>query len=401
MPRVETPVNPKILVWARETLGYDLETVAQKLKDKKENIEAWRERLKAWEEGTDNPTFSQLEHLAGIYQQPLIVFFHDQPPKEPELPTDYRRFPSGSPKPLDPQTKTSIWKAQWRQSVAESLRKEMGVEIIFQPWSEIAEEDAEELAFEARNYLRPQIEVKREWAKDSDQLFKRWRAILEKIGILVFRFNFPRDDARAFSLSGELAPIITVSSKDFYNAQIFSLFHELAHLLLSQSGTCNDLEFRTEPTTELDRVEIFCNHFAGAFLVPRNALLDHPMIKNKYYRALDDSNIHDLAKYFGVSHEVVLRRLVFLTRLDADFYKQWRKQQENYWKEAGQPKGNFGVEHSYVRKILSSQGQAYIETVLSAYSENLVNLSEVSEYLSVKVKHVSEIQEFLYEGGID
>jgi Zn-dependent peptidase ImmA (M78 family) len=60
-------------------------------------------------------------------------------------------------------------------------------------------------------------------------------------------------------------PAIVISKEDlFKNAQIFTLIHEYAHLLIRRPGI-SDLRF-DNPT------EAFCNRFAGAFLMPIDAL---------------------------------------------------------------------------------------------------------------------------------
>jgi Zn-dependent peptidase ImmA (M78 family) len=392
VPRVKAPANKSILVWARKALGFDLETVAHKIGTKAHIV-------KAWEEGEKSPSFRQLEDLSDLYHQPIIAFFHEEQPDEPRWPADFRSPSAGGSEPLKPETKIAILDAQWRQSIAQSLREEIGIDVSFSPIGSKPEGDAEALAQELRAQIGPTIETQITWAKDYSRLYKYWRALLENIGILVFRFDFPRKDVRAFSLPGQLAPVISVSSNDWLNGNVFSLFHELAHLLFSQSSTCNDFEFRSGYRTEKDRVEIFCNHFAGAFLVPADDLIRHNIVGNKVRKTIDAHEIRELAHYFGVSWEVVLRRMALVGCLDEAFYKKWKDNQKDSWKDPKQPGGGGGDKYSYVRKILNRQGIAYIETVLTAYSEKIISLTEASEYLGEKTRSVLLTQEFLYEGG--
>lgn len=392
MARVEAPANCSVLEWARETLGFDLHRAARAAGVKVEKVQEW-------EEGISKPTLRQLEKLADLYRQPLIAFFQEDHPEEIELPTDYRIIHPDEDKALSPETIIAIGEARWRQSVAESLRREMEMKISFRPLKSKSQIDPEDLAEKVRTRLDVTIDKQILWAKDYNNTFKRWREILENVGILVFRFDFPRKNTRAYALTAKLAPVITVSSRDYRNAIIFSLFHELAHLLLSQSSTCNDLEFRSKSSSLNDKVEIYCNRFAGAFLVPADPLLRHRLIGNQSLRSLEDNNIRELAHYFGVSREVILRRLVILERLDISFYRRWKDEQKEYWKEREPPKKGGGGKDTYKYKIINSQGAAYIDTVLSAYSDNLISLSEASEYLAVKAKYVHELQEFLSKEG--
>ena len=62
-------LNKDVLRWARERAGLSVEDVAARLKKEADT-------LAAWEEGTDTPTFRQLEKLAEtIYQRPIALFF--------------------------------------------------------------------------------------------------------------------------------------------------------------------------------------------------------------------------------------------------------------------------------------------------------------------------------------
>lgn len=87
MPAGETiPVNPNLLVWAREESGYGLDRVAKRLQVKEERVEAW-------EKGERQPTFRQVEELAKFLHRPLSIFFLSRPPQLPPLAAEYRRLP--------------------------------------------------------------------------------------------------------------------------------------------------------------------------------------------------------------------------------------------------------------------------------------------------------------------
>ena len=78
------PVNPEVLRWARETAGFDIDDVVEKIKRKRVTPVT----IKSWEKGTTSPTYAQLERLAyEIYKRPLALFFFPKPPQEETPPT--------------------------------------------------------------------------------------------------------------------------------------------------------------------------------------------------------------------------------------------------------------------------------------------------------------------------
>ena len=71
--------NPKMLKWARESLGYSLEEVVKQLEKKRIKITV--QKFDNLEKGIDVLSYSQLEKLAyDIYKRPLAVFFFQNLP---------------------------------------------------------------------------------------------------------------------------------------------------------------------------------------------------------------------------------------------------------------------------------------------------------------------------------
>lgn len=65
------PVNPDILRWARETAGYSIEDVVDKIKRKQVTVKV----VQDWEDGNASPSYPQLEKLAyEIFKRPLALF---------------------------------------------------------------------------------------------------------------------------------------------------------------------------------------------------------------------------------------------------------------------------------------------------------------------------------------
>jgi Zn-dependent peptidase ImmA (M78 family) len=107
---------------------------------------------------------------------------------------------------------------------------------------------------------------------------------------------------RGFALVDEYAPVVFVNGADAKAAQIFTLVHELAHILLGQSGL-DDLSLRA---LAQDRLERWCNRFAAEFLVPAEILRPTWQLSEM---TPNTHTLEDLAMRFRVSTLVILRRL--------------------------------------------------------------------------------------------
>ncbi len=107
-------------------------------------------------------------------------------------------------------------------------------------------------------------------------------------------------------------PVIVVSTKDSYNGKIFSLFHELLHLVFKTGGIFRSFNLSSF-SPDSRKIEILCNRITGIFLVPQKYLLKEPIIiKKKSKKDWTEPDLEDLSHKYKVSKEVILRRLLDL-----------------------------------------------------------------------------------------
>ncbi len=88
-------VNPKILLWARETAALTLEDAARKLGLIESRGVSAVSRLKALESGAVAPSRPMLVKMAKQYRRPLLVFYMSAPPKTGDRGKDFRTLPGG------------------------------------------------------------------------------------------------------------------------------------------------------------------------------------------------------------------------------------------------------------------------------------------------------------------
>jgi Zn-dependent peptidase ImmA (M78 family) len=99
--------------------------------------------------------------------------------------------------------------------------------------------------------------------------FDEWRSALERAGHLVFLFSLGKDSCRGFSLWDDFAPVVAVNTAWNEPARIFTLFHEMGHLITRTSSACVE-SVRTSSKT--DPVERWCERFAAHVLMPTRDL---------------------------------------------------------------------------------------------------------------------------------
>ncbi len=378
-------VNPDLLIWARETAGLDLSAVARRLR-----------KVDKWELGAAKPTVRQLETLADLYKRPLAAFFLPARPEEAPFPTDFRVLLSDEPRKLSRRVRLALRRARRIQRLYRDLsgtrEAELGASPALSRLRRLAATMApEDGAGYVRESLHIDLSQQLSWANDYDAL-RAWRSSVEALGVLVLQLSFPVKEARGFSLSDGPIPTIVVSSSDAVPARIFSLFHELSHLLLDKGGVClPDPASVEEPDRDTEQ---FCNHFAGALLVPLNALRTRQDILELPGNAEEsDERLTAAARAFKVSRYVILRRLLVGHHISIQHFRRtmdrWRRT------DAAEPRQRRKGAVKPAVQTLSQLGIPFVSLVLDAQARGTITSSDVSDYLSIRLKHLQAVQSLI------
>jgi len=372
-------VEPSVLEWARESIGMSIDAVVKKIKGITINT------IKEWEkkDGAIKPTFAQIEELSNIYKRPLSAFLLPAPPKEPPFPKDFRKRPSAEKQSLNPKTYLAIRKARRFQYSAIELIKELGEESKKLSIKANLSDDPETLAEKVRIQFGIK-EFPRSTSFTKEIALEKWIKILENNGILVFQISITKNkEIGGFSLIDEYVPVIILRRSDETSAKIFTLFHELAHLLLREGGIC-DLE-----ESDISH-EKFCNHFAGAFLVPKDKLLNHSIVKaNAKTREWPENLLRGIARGFNVSTEVILRRLLILGLTTKNYYLKKHREWKSKYKE---PFGRKDKK-TEIKICLQERGKKYTSMVFDAYERKKINEMRVADYLGVTSDKIPKVKE--------
>jgi Zn-dependent peptidase ImmA (M78 family) len=380
-------------MWARETAGFDLSTAAEKL-------DVDEEKLGAWETGDDQPSIPQLRKVAELYKRPLAVLYLPEPPLTFQPMHDFRRLPDLGLRRFSPELTFEIRSAQQRRELALELFEDADEKPHIFSLTASIKENPEIVGSFIRKALKVDYQLQAYW-RDPRVAFLAWRSKIEDIGALVFQAShIESDEASGFAIWADALPVMVVNRKDAYPRRVFSLLHELVHLMLRQSGV-SDLESDGPRPQEDERIEAFCNHVAAATLVPQDLLLAEPLVvaRGVGRHEWSDAEVRSLATIYSVSRETIVRRLLTFQRASEDFYGRKRRQyaveyqqqrQREKEKNEGKP-----IPRNMPRETVADFGRPFVRRVIENYHQDRISLSEVSGYLGVKVRHVPGIERHL------
>ena len=385
MPKsVKALITPEILKWAREKrIKLEIDYAAKKLKIDMEHLEAW-------ENGTEQPTFAQLKKIAKLYRTHISIFYLPEPPIDFQTLTDYRVLPEQIA--IDEEQVYRL-----NANIVEAYeRREMLIELyelLEQPTPEITlnveggtdQKRAAEKITEFLAFNRAQLQQ----ANDPYAALKFWKQTVEAKGVLVCQtsvnthLSVELETVRGFCIAQKPFPVIVVNPKDSPYGRIFTLIHELVHIALGESVIQNT-DFEEENTPNLDPIEVFCNQVAAEVLVPENELLETVNLE------ILEEDLPRISKFFHVSPEVIMRRLLTLRKISRRNYYMYRNRQLAMYRNAPARTGGAVPYHN---RLLNTSGEYFARTAFTAYYEQKITRAELASVFSnCETKHLSEIE---------
>lgn len=243
------------------------------------------------------------------------------------------------------------------------------------------------MARAVREYLGVSLETQQEW-RDDEVAMKEWRSALLNVGVFVFKDAFRVPEFSGFCLYDDSFPIIYVNNSSSKTRQIFTFFHELAHLIFRTSGVdkVHD-DYIDRLRDENQRVEILCNRFAAEFLLPE-AAFEAAVLGREPSRATAEA----VAARYHVSREVVFRRFLDRNRIDQGEYieavETWNAQRVQ---------GGSGGDHYWSK--LSYLGREYVALALRAYHQNRIDQDQLADFLDTKPRNLSTLESYFERGA--
>lgn len=370
-------INPSVLLWARESLGLSKTAAAERLG-------VGLPQLAAWESGISQPQLHELRSLARVYKQSLATLLLYEAPVEPALPSDFRTIDSEEVGRFTEKTIQTVRKARAMAVSWVELRQEFGLPIGKIPLQASLTNDASQTAVAVRELLS----IQQLQGTGTDNWALEWCIErLEMWGIAVFQMSLSDDEIRGFCMTDAAVPTIVIKRAEPVTAKLFTLFHELGHLLLRQPGICDLASNNQRP------IEKWCNAFAAAVLVPKDELLRHPLVQAQQELQQMDWRSVDLEKigaHFHVGKLVILRTLLEAGRTHQAFYQA----KHDSWNKPsfGRSKGKG---RNIAKETVQEKGKTYVQLAFKAFDQNRINVKDLSDFLGVKLKHLTKTREYL------
>ena len=368
-------VVPQVLSWLRTSAGWEIEEAAKRLGTSAEVV-------KDFESGKRNPTLKQLHTLSEIYKRPIASFFLSKPKQERPMPKDYRFLPNKT-NIFDRKTILAIRRTRSLQN----LSKELSLNINYATKTEIKKakltDNSELIASEYRKILNLDIEKQRRF-RDAYKMLGHLRDVLEDRNILVFQFSMPIEDARGFALADETPNIIVINSKDSIEARLFTLMHELAHIILGETV----IDLPEESLVVRSNIEAWCNAFSSAFLLPKEVSIDL-FNKNKNFLTGTDT-LNALSRKYKVSKAVLLVKMVNLNYISRqEFDSVLARYAPKEAKVEKKEKQAIGMASD--QKCLSEMGNKFVSLVANNFDKEFITYNDALSFLSIKSRNFDKV----------
>ena len=376
---INIAVKKELLVWAREAIVLNRTNASEKT-----GISV--KRLIQLEEGEKQPTLEELKEFSKAYKRTIATLLLTKPPKEKPLPIDRRTIDSKDFGSFHEKTIMAIRKARALVVSLIELKKDAGVAIPhFQHNASIQD-----------NPITIANKLRKEWNFDEirqlENINNALDAYIEKVellGIAVFQLSLTQDQLRGFSMVDEVVPIIGIKrGEEQPTAKIFTLFHELGHILLNEGGLC-DLSENTS-----QQIEKWCNAFAAEMLIPTPELLQMNIVikqRSKGEKIWVIKDLIELGNYFHVGPLAILRSLLENKLTTSEYYKDrhqaWNKPS---FGRAKKPEGR-----NIPKETIKEKGRTYISLAFSAFDQNRIDLKDLSDFLGVNLSYIPKTRQLL------
>ena len=311
----------------------------------------------------------------------------ERPPSLHDIIPDFR---SSNAAPTA-KTKETVQSIQFAEGVQKALEQDSERTSELPRFESTTSNEIDRFALLARRYFDITLEDQIQ-AKDARAFYLICRKKIEDRGIIVLHDSFPEQDGSGFCLSHDRHPIIVVNTKrQTKGRRLFTLIHELAHVLMRKSGI-------SDPFVQRNATERACNRFAGSFLVPQT--FTSALLRVSFTDQPDDDDVKWASRRLKISQEATVFRLEQLGLYRPGSYDNWKALVHNrnpdYFEKSGGPPGSAPPPQEKIK--LAKYGFCFARAFDKLLREGLI--TEVNLYRATGLKPKYQRQYFDYAKSI-
>jgi Zn-dependent peptidase ImmA (M78 family) len=234
---------------------------------------------------------------------------------------------------------------------------------------------AKAAATEIRKLLGVTIETQLR-IHDSQRALRLWRdRVEEHLGVYTFSQLMTYGEIDGFSYTEDGYPYgITLNSRNTKNRNIFTLFHEIAHIMEGDSGLC----LVSEESAINSNTERRCDNFAAEFLMPKEAMKI----------PIDFDGAKAFAAEFCVSTEAYIRRLYSIKAINETTKNKYIKE---IYKTPLKTKKKGEMKIPPIVMSKSRSGEKFFDLVINAHNTGRLSSSEAADVLKLRPTSVEAL----------
>ncbi|MEX0496030.1 ImmA/IrrE family metallo-endopeptidase [Raoultella terrigena] len=382
--------NPEIIKWARENSGLSLEEAAKKL-NLKSSKQSGVSVLSDYESGQKEPTSKKIEEIARLYHRPLLTFYLSKPPIIQKKGEDYRTAPDSMPLEANGNVDAIVRDIFVRQSIVREVL--------------IDSDDAENKDFVG--YLKGMPSI----ADASEYICKRFNIIIsefrkqgtshdamgylrrqvESEGVFILLIgnlgshhsSVSTNYFRGFAIADNIAPFIIINDNDAKAAWSFTLLHELAHILIGESGISG--------TSIAHKIEKYCNDIASNILLPAEDL-STVKTDDAYDFDIFTAMLQERSALYNVSPSLIAYRLYRAGRLSLADWEKISSHFKEVWMQSKIKKQDEKKSSgSYYITKRHKTGSALLSVVKNSILDGVITETKAGKVLGVSPGNVAKM----------
>jgi len=359
---LRVPIAPKVLKWAVERTGLSVEELAKRSQTK---------AVQQWLEASAQPTLNQAEELARLAGIPFGYLLLEEPTDDTLEIADFRTPESKPLRSVSPELEELLIQCKSRLS----FYTEYSVSQAIAAPSFVGKFSLNQSAGQAARSVSEMIDW---WPGKKEVNRERVLTLadaIEAAGVLVMRSSVVGNNTnrkldvsefRGFTLIDHQFALIFVNGADAKVGQLFSLGHELGHVLLGQPGLSGERNIHRD-------VERWCNSFAAGLLVST------PDLRAQFENGRD---LGETAKWaydrYGVSKDVVAWALVDTGAINRSTAQNFLLAPNDFQPPIPESSGG-----SFWNNLRVRLGGRFLDTVAGAVADGDISLREASHQLGI------------------